>query len=95
MNLYSTPDICLSVAHAAREARLRMNLSRESLSMRSGVPEPSIKRFELTGEISLKSLVSIAMVLSAELEFLNLFAGEKTPSIDEIVNAKSRKRGRK
>ncbi len=72
-----------------------MNLSRESLSVRSGVPEPSIKRFELTGEISLKSLVNIAMVLSAETEFLRLFASERTPSIDEIVSAKTRKRGRK
>jgi transcriptional regulator with XRE-family HTH domain len=95
MNLYSTPEICQSVARAAREARLRMDLSRKSLALRSGVPEPTIKRFELTGEISLRSLVNIAMVLSAELEFLRLFASEKTPTIDEIVNAKVRERGRK
>ncbi len=95
MNLYSTPDICLSIAHAARDARLQKNLSRASLAIRSGVPEPSIKRFELTGEISLKSLVNIALVLSAELDFLRLFVNEKTPSIDEIINTKTRKRGRK
>lgn len=94
MNLYSAPDICLSVARAAREERLRINLSRKGLALRSGVPGSSIKHFERTGEISLKSLVKIAMVLSTEMEFLQLFARAETPSIDEIVNTKTRKRGR-
>ena len=46
----------------------------------------SIKRFENTGEISLFSLIKIAIVLGCEDEFLNLFQQKQYSSIEEIIN---------
>ncbi len=46
----------------------------------------SIKRFENTGEISLFSLVKIAMVLDCEDELLDLFKKKEYASIEEIIN---------
>ena len=44
------------------------------------------KRFENTGEISLFSLIKIAIVLGCEDEFLNLFQQKQYSSIEEIIN---------
>ena len=46
----------------------------------------SIKRFESTGEISLFSLIKIAIVLECEDEFLNLFQQKQYNSIEGIIN---------
>ena len=67
----------------------------------SGVPEPSIKRFELSGEISLRSMLLLAHVLGAMDEFDLLFALPIARSLDEIEKQEkqrsgpARKRGRK
>lgn len=56
----------------------------------------SLIRFERTGDISLKSLVNIAIALEAEDEFFRLFAVPDVPTIDELVTArKKRMRARK
>lgn len=46
----------------------------------------SIKRFENTGEISLFSLIKIAIILDCEDGFLNLFQEKQYNSIEEIIN---------
>lgn len=96
MELYSTVDICRRVAEAARAARLRQDLWLATLATRAGVSQASLIRFKRTGEISLKSLVNLAMALEAEAEFFRLFAMPDVPTIDELVAArKKRMRGRK
>ena len=41
----------------------KAKLSREALAVKSGVPAPTIKRFETTGQISLKQLLKLWLCL--------------------------------
>ena len=72
-------------------------MSQKSLSEKSGVSLGSIKRFETSGEISLKHLLKLALVLDALDEFHNLFPQKEYECIDDILKSrkqKERKRGR-
>lgn len=88
------------LAEKFRELRVYRDFTRETLATMSGVPEPSIKRFELTGEISLRSLLRLAHALGAIDEFDQLFPLPIARSLDEIEkqemqrSASKRKRGR-
>lgn len=91
-------DLLTHIAGQAQAKRLSLNLSRKSLSERSGVSESVLKKFERTGKISLESLIKIAFVLDAVEEFQALF--KPTPpenflSLDELLKDKTRKRGRR
>lgn len=90
-------EMAIHVAKAARDRRLSLNLSQQSLSARSGVSYGVLKKFESTGEISLKSLLKLALALGCLEDFLELFkqtSPEKLPSLDDLINQKIRKRGR-
>lgn len=86
------------VAAAARVRRLAANLTQEGLAQRSGVSLGTLKKFERTGGISLKSLLNIAMALDATRGFESLFnadASSSVLSLDELLTQpKARKRGR-
>ncbi|HEX7386118.1 MAG TPA: helix-turn-helix transcriptional regulator [Castellaniella sp.] len=87
-------DIAPNIAAAARARRLAADLSRKSLSARSGVPEGTIKRFETTGAIALKSLLKLARALGCLDEFKALFPPPTEPvRLDEILKP-ARQRGR-
>lgn len=96
--MMTPPEIEEHIAKQARLKRLSLNLSQQSLSERSGVSFGVLKKFERTGKISLESLLKIAFALDALSDFKSLFElsdqGKKT-SLDEIMQDKSRKRGRK
>ena len=51
------------LAQRVRNIRKRRSISQEKLASMSGVSYGSIKRFEMTGKISLLSLTKIAMAL--------------------------------
>lgn len=90
----TTTDI---VARNARERRLALNLTQQELSHRSGVSFGSLRRFELTGQISLESLLKIALVLDCLGQFSELFKLEasEVKSIDDLLKEKpKRQRGR-
>ena len=97
--IFMTPlEIAFHIAKTAKDKRLALNLSQNSLSERSGVSLGVLKKFEHTGKISLESLLKLALVLDSLSDFLELFrplAPEELRSLDEILNQKSRKRGRK
>lgn len=85
------------LAHRLRVARLAQNLSQAGLAKRSGVSLASLKRFETTGQISLESLLRLALVLGALQDFDSLFVVAQRPrvTLDEIMaESTSRKRGR-
>ena len=85
------------IATAAREKRLSLNLSRKNLSERSGVSLSVIKKFELTGKISLESLLKLSLTLDCLEDFKALFKQvdlENLASIDDLLKDKKRKRGR-
>lgn len=81
-------DTKLDLAKRVRLRRKEAKISQMDLASRSSVSLGSIKRFEGTGEISLSSLLRIAVVLGYEADFEKLFERKNYQSLDEIINAK-------
>lgn len=82
-----------------RIARLRLarDWKRATLAERSGVPEPTLKRFETTGQGSLETLLKLAQALDGLEQFEPLLALPQLRTIAEIeqrMASKTRKRGR-
>ena len=73
------------VSDRFRNARKSIKMSQGVLAERSGVSLGSIKRFERTGEISLSSLLKLAMVLGYENDFNNLFTRKNYQSIFDVI----------
>jgi transcriptional regulator with XRE-family HTH domain len=87
-----------TIAVQLRSLRLELNLSQQTLSEKSGVSYGSLKKFEQTGQISLESLLKLALVLGCMDDFKVLFApmaSSKALSLDELIDDQKRKRGRK
>ena len=94
---FNPVSIAKKLALRLQKRRLFLNMSQKSLSEKSGVSLGSIKRFENSGEISLKHLLKLALVLDAMDEFHDLFPPKEYNSIDDIIRnrkQKERKRGR-
>lgn len=85
------------MAQRAKTRRLEMNLTQEGLSMRSGLPLATYRRFERTGKISLDGLLHVAYALDALNDFDQVFATHKYATLDEAINASqnNRKRGKR
>ena len=67
--------------------RKSKKVSQQRLSILSGVAYASIRRFEKTGDISLSSLVKIALALQLYDDLDNLFKNhQEYTSIEEIIN---------
>lgn len=77
MNIHpalQTPhDVQMELAKRARERRLLLNITQAELAKRSGVPLASVRRFETSGEISLRSFLALALVLEELREVAELF----------------------
>ena len=78
-----------------KEIRLSQKLTRKTLALRSGMSESSLKRFEVTGEISLDSLVKISNVLNVRNWINCILEEEHFDTLDSIVKLKNKikKRG--
>lgn len=88
------------IAQNLKERRLQMNLTQEGLSVRSGVPLATLRKFEQQGLISLESLLKLMMVLGMLEAMVEATKVSQTSfsSIDEVIALESspkRKRGRK
>lgn len=98
VNMITPQEMQKAIASRARDLRLELNLSQQTLSEKSGVSYGSLKKFEQTGQISLESLLKLAVVLECMVDFKVLFAlksVEKALSLDELIENGKRKRGRK
>ena len=83
--LYSIEDHCALISNKAQSCRLSQNLSQVGLSKRAGVSLGSIKRFEQSGQISLKNLIKLAMALGKTEELILLFPQSEPKSLDELM----------
>jgi len=91
-------EIMHEIAKKAKQRRLELNLSQKTLASRSGVSYGTLKKFEQKGQISLESLLKIAMAIGELQKFDNLFTKDKDElpaSLDELLADNSRQRGRK
>ena len=92
-NFRSPKQIRWDIAERMKALRLSRNISQTDLATHSGVSLASLRRFEQTGEISLKHLVDLAVSLNCAGDFAALF--HMPPPIDLSIQEKpARKRAR-
>jgi len=93
----NTPDVILQkIAERVKEKRLALNLTQKSFAKRAGIGYDAYRKFENTGEITLRNLVLCAIVLDDVDCFSELFTQKRWRNIDELLkfeNIKKRKRG--
>jgi len=100
LSLITVPKAQKKLAENVRLHRLQMELTQEGLAERSGVPLPTLRKFEQKGVISLESFLKLQMVLGGLENIFKAIEVKKTEfsSIDEILEANSaptRKRGKR
>lgn len=79
-------ELDLKIAQRVRDIRKRRSISQKRLSEMSGVSYGSIKRFEITGQISLVSLTKLAMALDIAGDLRNIFTQIPYRDIQEVIN---------
>lgn len=97
INLSTPKDVALQIAARVKARRLELDLTQEGLAARAGVKFATYRRFEQTGEISLKGLLQIGFALNTLSEFDALFAQKQYQTLDDVLNEQNvtRKRGKK
>jgi len=86
------------IAERVKERRLERNLTQKAFAKRAGVGYDAYRKFENTGEITLRNLVLCAIALDDTDGFTELFVQKSYQSIDELLKTKEtkkRKRGRR
>lgn len=96
-NLLTPNDVAKQIATRIKARRLELNLTQEGIATRAGLKFATYRRFEQTGEISLKGLLQIGFALNALSEFDALFTQKQYQSLDDVLNEQKviRKRGKK
>ena len=87
LSLTTPADVQQQLAHALKRQRREMDLSRAELARLSTVPAPTLKRFETTGEISLRQFILLWHCVD-DLDRLAALGSpaERPPrSIDEVL----------
>jgi transcriptional regulator with XRE-family HTH domain len=101
MVLLITPSIAQrKLADHLRARRLALEWTQKELALRSGVPLPTLRKFEQKGIVSLESFLKLTMVLGGLEQIVEAIAPESTPftSIEEVLKEPEnppRKRGRR
>ncbi len=65
-------QVMLQLGERVRQLRKVKKISRQELADRSGVPAPTLRKFEQTGIISLESLLKLVTILGRLEEFEQL-----------------------
>ena len=104
LNISTPNEIAKQIAAKVKARRLELNLTQEGIAARAGIKFATYRRFEQTGEISLKGLLQIGFALNALSDFDALFAQKQYQSaqkqyqsLDDVLNEQNvtRKRGKK
>jgi len=94
----SPQSIQQRTAEKVKEKRLERNLTQKSFAKRAGVGYDAYRKFENSGEITLRNLLLCAIVLDDVDSFLELFSKKNWKSINDLLmveKRKKRKRGTK
>ncbi len=97
INISTPRDVAKQIAARVKLRRLELNLTQEGFAARAGIKFATYRRFEQTGEISLKGLLQVGFALNALQDFDHLFTQKQYQSLDEVLNEQkvTRKRVRK
>ena len=84
-------DVLKELAEKHKGLRKQTGLSQSELAKRSGVSLGSIKRFELTGQISLESLLKSVQILNRIGDFeLILNSDDNLKNIDNLFSDRTK-----
>jgi transcriptional regulator with XRE-family HTH domain len=92
----SLDSVLKGIAARVKERRLERNLTQRIFAKRAGVGYDAYRKFETTGEITVRNLVLCAIVLDDVEGFTELFVRKSYGSLDELLKIKEikkRKRG--
>lgn len=85
--VWETPsEMAFNLAKRIKRIRKRKKITQIQLAQRCNVSYGALKKFEQTGEISLVSLIKIAIELNVSDEIKDLFTDPVYMSIDEVLN---------
>ncbi len=87
-SLTTANDVQQQLALAVRTKRKQIKLSRDALAKKSTVPASTIKKFETTGQISLRQFILLWQCVDSLESLLKLSKEEpnQPTSIDEVLN---------
>jgi len=87
----------MQIADRVKHRRLELNLTQEGLALRAGVKFSTYRRFEQSGEISLRGLLQVGFALNCLDDFGGLFAQREYQSLDQVLSEQgvNRKRGKR
>ena len=92
-----TPEhVGKDLAGRVRQLRLMRRWKQVTLAERAGVSLPSLRRFEQTGQISLKSLLRLSFTLGRLPDFEGLLQpppGDSIAALEAMATTRHRKRG--
>ncbi len=87
LSLLSVTDVQQQLADSVRHKRKQRKLSRRALAEHSTVPAATIKKFETTGQISLRQFILLWQCVGRleDLAALTKSTGHKPRTIDEVL----------
>ena len=89
----NTPDaIILNLFCLLKERRLEIKLTQKSFSKRAGMGYEAYRRFENSGEITLKNLVLCAIALDSAEDFAGLFSRKSYQNMDVLLKTQEVKK---
>lgn len=81
----STAEIAQELALNLKKKRKWLKHSRAKAAEITGVPAPTIRKFEDTGKISLNQLLMLAQVYGETAYFEHIFDMPKARTMDELI----------
>ena len=91
LSIKSTSEVAVELAGSLKIKRKWLKHSRIKAAELSGVPAPTIRRFENTGEISLRQLLMLCQVYDDLTSFQPIFAIPEVKSINELIKRRGNK----
>jgi transcriptional regulator with XRE-family HTH domain len=88
INEMMVSQVLLNLAKRVKQRRLELNYTQKDFAKRAGMGYDAYRRFENTGEISLRNLVLCATILDETPAFNELFSQQKYRSIEEVITQK-------
>lgn len=82
-------DVQMALSHYLHNRRKQQKYSRQALAERCGVPSATIKKFELTGQISLRQFLLLWQYLDdlQRLYALTQVSHQTPKTIEDVLNA--------
>ena len=93
---HSLDSLLKGISERVKEKRLERNFTQKAFVKRAGMGYDAYRKFEQTGEITLRNLVLCAIALDELDGFTELFVKKSYQSLDELLKIKEikkRKRG--